>query len=91
MPMVEDLSVFFNTGEFATVATISGASVTGIKREGVTEVGDVLRPAIEFVCPAADVSGVVDGTAVTVDSVSYTVAGPPSVENDVATLHLLKA
>jgi len=76
----EDLSVFFNTDEFAVVATINNVSVNGIfDREFVSvSSGKVqiegFRPV--FTCATSDVSGVTEDDLVVVDTVTYRVAFP---------------
>lgn len=79
MPFTEDRSVFFNTGEFASVGTYNGATtVNGIL---ITEYADVYqgdhvgvsstRPV--FVYDVGDIASPTVGVSLVVESTTYTV------------------
>jgi hypothetical protein len=75
MAFTEDLTDFINAdtpGYF--LATVGGASVGGIFDNGFAEIYgmDGAKPSLE--CASSDVTTAVRGTAVVVDSVSYTIA-----------------
>jgi len=74
MSFAENIADFIDTDEFADEATIGGSSVNGIFDRTYVDVNDVdsLRPT--FYCDLADVSIVVQGDSVVVNSASFTVA-----------------
>ncbi len=70
-----DLDVFLDTDDFAVTATVAGVSVSALfdRLYGETEEIAGYRPALH--CKTTDVSSVAEGDAVTVEGVSYIVAG----------------
>ena len=78
MPFTEDFSAFLDTGEFATAVTVDGNAVDAIFDNDYVAVDldgvvlESLGPVL--LCATADVSTAVQGTAVVVNAVNYTVA-----------------
>lgn len=78
MPFTEDFSPFLDPDEFATAVTVDGNAVNAIfdndyvavDLDGVTL--ESLGPVL--LCETADVAATVQGTAVVVNAVNYTVA-----------------
>jgi hypothetical protein len=94
LPLTSDLAVFFDTNDFGVTATVGGTSFTVILDKIYVEqaVGTV---GIEgsnpvAICRSSDVSSVVHNTAITVDSISYTVVGVEP-DNTGVTLLVLEA
>ena len=80
MAFSEDLSEFFDVDDFAITATWNSQSVKGIfDNEYFDETGGVGVESSNpvFMCTAADVSGIAEGDAITINATAYTVAGPP--------------
>lgn len=103
-PSVEsatDLSDFFDTDEFALAAsyTVTGgsaATVNGVFDEGfvAVDVGGQVQVANvqpQFQCATSDVSAADKGDAITVNSVSYTVAEVQADGTGLTTLILERA
>jgi hypothetical protein len=71
--MTENISSFF--ADFGVNATIGAATVRGIFDAAFAEsLGFVGGTTPQLLCASADVTSVVEGTAVTIAAVSYTVA-----------------
>lgn len=78
MPFTEDMSAYFRAADFGTAAVFSGngATVSGILDSDYLEpMGRVQASAPVFVCPTADVPGVVHGHTLTIGSTVYKVVG----------------
>jgi hypothetical protein len=71
----EDLSVFFNTSEFAVTATVAGAGVSVIFDNGYQGAlnGFLESSAPSITGPSASLATAVQGTAVTVNAIAYKV------------------
>ncbi len=69
----EDTANFIDTSDFADCATIAGSTVNGIFDREYIEVGDVSSLHPTFYCAWEDVSTVVQGNAVSLNTESYTV------------------
>ena len=69
-----ELLEFFNTSEFATSMTHAGGTVVGIFDNVYSEDLSVAASLPMFECRTSDVSALAVGTAVTVNSTSYTIA-----------------
>ena len=54
MPMVEDLSLFFDAAEFGTEVQIGSADVLGLLERGYHEVAGIATTDPTFTCAAAD-------------------------------------
>lgn len=91
MALTEDKTVYFDPNVFGTTATVAGSSVDGIKGSGWVDEGGVGRRVTTFMCLTSDTESVSDGDPVTLESASYTVAGPPQRNGDITTLNLVKA
>ncbi len=71
--MTESLSLFF--ADFGVNATIGAATVRGIFDAAFAEsLGFVGGASPQLLCASADVSSVVEGTAITISGLGYTVA-----------------
>lgn len=81
MAFTENISEFFDSDDFATAATYGASTVYGIfDNEYADDLGGTVgvegsNPT--FTCAAADVAGIKDGDAITINATSYKVAGPP--------------
>lgn len=96
----DDLTPFFNTAEFAKVATftfrgppITTRAVKGLfdngyfDREAGETVIDTTKP--QFVCPTAETVGIVRGSIVQIDGKTYSVVKPPEPDGTgVSTIRL---
>lgn len=99
MPFVEDTSVFLNTSEFATEATLNGVAVRGIFDNGYAdrdninyefeELGrGVSASAPLFTLPSVSVPSPVIGLALVIGSTTYKVAEPMPDGTGFTTLRL---
>lgn len=70
----ENLDVFFNSGDFATVATLTNGTLTGIFEIEPVEENDFISNKPTFLIKYADVSKVTRGANITINSTSYTVS-----------------
>lgn len=78
MAFSEDLSVFINTDTPGYVdAMIGSATVVGLFDNGYTGIDMVGSSDPTLLCMAADIPAVADGTTVTINGISYRVAGAP--------------
>jgi len=82
----EDRLAYFDTDEFGSEASWSGATVRGLFEDGYSEVLDTEGHAPTFTCRSADVTGIAHGDTLSIDSTSYTVRG---VQPDGAGITLL--
>ena len=95
MAFAEDLSVFFNTADFADAALWVGgsgaATVNGIlDRDYAEPLGNYVQATSPmFLCPSSAVPGIKHGDSLTVKGVTYKVRGvePPSGD-DITVLRL---
>lgn len=71
----EDLSVFTDTGDFASSASINGSTVNGILGNEFVQVDYVESQKPVFECAAADIPGIAHGDTVAVSSDTYKVRG----------------
>ena len=71
----EDLTDFLDPDDFAVQAVYLGQNVNGILDREFVMVLDMEAEHPTFTCSAADVLGVAQGQALTVNSTAYTVAG----------------
>ena len=71
----EDLSVFIDTDDFASAASINGLTVNGIFGNEFIQVDFVESKKPVFECAAADVVGIAHGDTVTISSDTYKVRG----------------
>lgn len=70
----EDLTVFFDPSDFGETALIGGTtSVNGLFDVEYVESFDAVGNAPVFTCAAADVVGVVNGTALAIRSTDYVI------------------
>lgn len=76
MAFTEDHSEFLHDAEFASVAAIGGASVSGIFDHIYVEVMDVNGERPTFLADSGDVSAVSIGDTLAVNSTIYTVRIP---------------
>jgi hypothetical protein len=90
MPMTEDFTAFFNSAEHGTEATYGAASVIGIFENQYVEVNGVGSTKPTFLCSESDVSGIANGSTITINAVAYTVAGPPQEDGTGLTLLILQ-
>lgn len=95
MAFVEDFTAFFNTGDFATSATLAGVAVKGIFDKAY-QFGDVGGSGMASTAPVltlatANVPASPVGAAVVVSGVSYTVAAHEPDGTGVSLLLLEKA
>lgn len=97
MPMVEDLSTFFNVDEFGVQAVLDGArAVTGIFDNGHRQaLGAIGVQDPSFTAPSADLATAVQGSALRIDGIEgvgrYTVRDIQPDGTGVTTLLLTKA
>lgn len=77
MAFTEDLTVFFNEGDFAVAATLNGVAVSGILDEEYLEpLGNVVEgKAPVFACRAAAVPSVAHGQTLVVGARTFKVRG----------------
>lgn len=88
MPFTEDLTAFFQPGDFATTVTWNGATVNGIFDAAYVEplTSESIGP--QLMCAQADVDGVAHGDTVLVDAVTYKVVNVQPDGTGVVTLRL---
>lgn len=77
--------------DFGDYAAIGTATVRGIFDNAYGEALMMAGTTPTFVCAAADVSGVLEGAAVTIGGAAYTVAAPIKINGGVATLQLMES
>jgi hypothetical protein len=75
MPFSEDLSTFFNTADFADVASLNSVAFNGILGKHYVTINDVETSAPSFTCIATDVSTVKHGDVLVVRGITYHVIG----------------
>jgi len=75
MAMIETLSAFFDTADFAVAATYNTATVNGIFSHEYVDIEGVEGERPTFTCVESDVSGIAHGDALTVNATVYTIAG----------------
>lgn len=86
MPMSEDLSVFFSTGEFAHLATwVEGGATASVLFDQPTE--DILggraqSTEYELTLPAAEFAGINRGHTVVIAGVTYQLREKPRMVGD---------
>jgi hypothetical protein len=74
MPMTEELTLFFDVGDFAESVTVGGVAVTAIfDTESQVVLGEVLSLAPTLLLPTTTAPAAADGTACTVRGVAYLV------------------
>lgn len=74
MPFVEDLSVFFNTSELATAATLDGVAVAGIFDNPYAQAFDGMATAEPmYTLPSASAAGATQASLLVVQGTSYRV------------------
>lgn len=71
MAFTEDFDDFFDTGEFAVVATVGISEIKGILDKEYVELLDIQGYAPVFTCKTSDISAVSDGDTYVIDSVTY--------------------
>lgn len=87
--LMEDLSLFFSTAEFAVAATYNGSEVVnGILGKAYVAINDVESAAPSFTCSAADVPQAVHGDSLVVNSITYKVVGVQPDGTGIVTLIL---
>lgn len=95
MAFTEDMTVFFNTGDFASSATVGGVAVKGIfdKAYQFGDVGDsgMASTAPVLTLATASVPASPVGVAVVIGAVTYTVAAHEPDGVGVSLLMLEKA
>lgn len=94
MAFAEDMSAFFNAETPGySQATIGAAHVDGIFSTDYADYGNglVSGSAPVFTCATADVTSVVEGTAITISAVGYTVRGIEPDGTGVTLLRLEKS
>jgi hypothetical protein len=76
MAFSEDLSVFFDTSEFAVDATVAGVAVKGIFDHQYVEEFDITGEAPTLLCQTSQLpSGLSQGDTVSIGSTQYQVVG----------------
>ncbi len=92
MPMVEDLSLFFSTAEFAHKALLDGAEVLGIFNGGYsTALGGIATGEPTFTLPTASAPTVAQGSELRIDvDGSAAAAGIPLSVNGAATVYRVR-
>lgn len=91
---VEDLSTFFDTTNgFATPATVAGQTVPVIfDNDFVSALGSLVESSgPQCIGPSAQLAGVVQGTAITINATAYTVTGVQPDGTGITTLQLRAA
>jgi hypothetical protein len=73
MPFAEDLSPFFRVSEFASSATLDGASVSGIFDNEYVETYGMASRQPMFTLPTAQAGSVTQSSVLVVEGVSYRV------------------
>lgn len=73
MPFAEDLAPFFETAEFATAATLDGASVAGIFDNAYIDSLGLASRAPMFTLPTASASTATQASVLILDGTSYRV------------------
>lgn len=79
MAFTEDLTEFFDTDDFAVPATIGAATVYGIFDNayyGIPGEAPITGTQPMFMAASSDLSAVVAGTTLVINSVTYTATGP---------------
>lgn len=93
MPFTEDLSVFFNTAEFAVNATLNGVAVVGIF-DNAYELedmgGGVSASGPAFTLPSSFVPSPVIGLPLVIGSATYKVVEPMPDGSGITKLRLRK-
>jgi hypothetical protein len=87
MAFAEDLSVFFDTDEFADAVTYNGVTINGIFDNAYFEGQGIQGSQPVFICPTASVSNALHGDELVRNSVTYRVVG---VEPDGTGVTLLR-
>ncbi|PTR17498.1 hypothetical protein C8R31_101662 [Nitrosospira sp. Nsp2] len=87
MAFAEDLSVFFDTDEFADAVTYNGAPLAGIFDNAYFEGQGIQGSQPVFTCPTADVASARHGDLLVRAGVTYKVVG---VEPDGTGITLLR-
>lgn len=75
MSINDDLTVYYDTDDFAIAATYNAAAVNGIFNHAYVEVEGVEGERPVFECAEADVAGIAHGETFTVNATTYTVVG----------------
>ncbi len=93
MAFTEDMSTFFDSSEFATVVNIAGVDVDVIFDDGYQAAlsGFIDSSAPSIVGPTVTLSSLLQGSAITVNSIAYKVASVHPDGTGVSTLILEKA
>ncbi len=84
----EDLSVFFNTAEHATAATLDGLPVVGIYGNAYAQAYGISTRDSLFTMASADCANAVIGSSLVVGSIIYRVSGMQPDGTGVTTLVL---
>ena len=72
----EDLTLFFNTAEFATTATVGSTSIKGILDQEFLAMGmGAEGRSIVFCCPTSETTGLHHGDTVTIGTADYKIVG----------------
>ena len=72
----EDLSLFFNTNDFAVQALFNGSNIiNGILGNAYAEINGVESTRPAFTCALEDVAGVSHGNTLVIDGDTYHVVG----------------
>lgn len=87
MSFAEDLSVFFDTDEFADAATYNGATINGIFDNAYFEGQGIQSSQPVFTCPTASVPNALHGDELVRAGVTFRVVG---VEPDGTGVTLLR-
>lgn len=87
--LIEDLSLFFNTSDFAVAAIFKGTiTVKGIMGNAYVEVNRVESTRPTFTCMLSEVAGVKQGDSLVVSDINYQVVGVKPDGTGVVTLVL---
>jgi hypothetical protein len=71
---MQNLTPFFNTQEFATLAMIGGLAVSGVFDRLYVEYADITGNHPTFLCPSEQISHIELGDEITINQKSYTIA-----------------
>jgi len=72
--LIEDLSLFFNTNEFATSALYNGATtIRGLLGKSYIAINEVESAAPSFTCAANDIPNAKQGDTLVINAITYVV------------------
>jgi len=91
MPFQENIAVFFNTDDFATIAIYKNNRISGIFSEGYIEIKNIASCRPLFTCALTDVKEAILQDSLTINQTDYQIiAAKPDGTHSIITLVLEK-